>query len=226
MTYPAGGDVPPSETVDDRTPDPPRVAWRKEMRRSILAAAYTLASEAGWDSVSLSAVAERADVSRPSVYKAFGNRAGLGHALAVQETQQLLLEVAEILRSPEPDVGTALRSAILFVLTEAERNPLLKAVVSASRQGSDSLLPYLTARPDPVFQASHHMLRAWLGTHYPHLATERLELAADTVVRMTISHLVLPGWDPVTAASKLSRIATALLTRTDQEHRDDGLPEA
>ncbi|MFD4788772.1 TetR family transcriptional regulator [Streptomyces sp. NPDC058459] len=195
------------------------------MRRSILAAAFTLASEAGWDSVSLSAVAERADVSRPSVYKAFGNRAGLGHALVVQETQQLLRGVAEILRSPERDVSTALRSAILFVLTEAERNPLLRAVVSASRQGSDSLLPYLTARPDPVFESSRRMLLAWLGTHYPHRDTGHLELAADTTIRMTISHLVLPGWDPVTAAANLSRIVTTLLTSTLREDRGDGSPE-
>ncbi|WP_372499553.1 TetR/AcrR family transcriptional regulator [Streptomyces spororaveus] len=71
-------------------PDPPRVAWRKQMRQRVLDAARDLTCEAGWDQVSLSAVAARAEVSRPSVYKEFGNRAGLGRALVVRETQQFL----------------------------------------------------------------------------------------------------------------------------------------
>ncbi|MFE5524437.1 TetR/AcrR family transcriptional regulator, partial [Streptomyces virginiae] len=84
-------------------PDPPRVAWRKQMRQRVLDAAGDLTCEAGWDQVSLSAVAARAEVSRPSVYKEFGNRAGLGRALVVRETQQFLAGVADALYPGVPD---------------------------------------------------------------------------------------------------------------------------
>jgi AcrR family transcriptional regulator len=47
-------------------PDPPRVAWRKDMRHRVLDAARDLTCASGWDRVSLSAVAEAAQVSRPS----------------------------------------------------------------------------------------------------------------------------------------------------------------
>ncbi|MET7599104.1 TetR family transcriptional regulator [Streptomyces sp. NPDC004082] len=214
MSYSAGG-AHQNSRDDDIVPDPPRVAWRKETRRQVLAAAHQLASEAGWDNVSLAAVAERANVSRPSVYKAFGNRAGLGQALVLQETQQLLHGVAEQLGGPDAGLAASLERAMVFVLTEAERNPLVKAVVAAARHGSDSLLPYLTARPDPVFDAAQELLQAWFRVQYPHASAEQLELAADVTVRMTISHLILPAWEPTLAAQKLSRIVAAVIAELE-----------
>ncbi|MGW3991145.1 TetR family transcriptional regulator [Streptomyces sp. NPDC004830] len=185
-------------------PDPPRVAWRKKMRQRVLDAARDLTCDSGWDGVSLSAVAAAAEVSRPSVYKEFGNRAGLGRALVVRETQAFLDSVAAVLRPGLPDTRAALEAAIRFVLTEAHRNPLVRAVVLAAREGSDSLLPYLTARADPVFDVAQDLLRAWLGERFPAQDEALVGVAADIAVRMTLSHLVLPGGDVQETAERLS----------------------
>ncbi|MEV5433980.1 TetR family transcriptional regulator [Streptomyces sp. NPDC052701] len=185
-------------------PDPPRVAWRKHMRQRVLDAARDLACAAGWDQVSLSAVAAAAEVSRPSVYKEFGNRAGLGRALVVRETREFLESVAQALYPGFPDTRASLEAAVFFVLTEADRNPLIRAVVMAAREGSDSLLPYLTARADPIFEAAQGLLRAWLAERFPERDEELIDMAADIAVRMTISHLLLPGADPQLTAKRLS----------------------
>lgn len=174
------------------------------MRQRVLDAARDLTCASGWDQVSLSAVAAAAEVSRPSVYKEFGNRAGLGRALVVRETHQFLESVARTLNPGQPDTRASLEAAVHFVLTEAHRNPLIRAVVMAAREGSDSLLPYLTARADPIFDAAQSLLRAWLTERFPERDEELVDVAADIAVRMTISHLVLPGADPRPTAERLS----------------------
>ncbi|MCX4918903.1 TetR/AcrR family transcriptional regulator [Streptomyces sp. NBC_00687] len=174
------------------------------MRERVLDAARDLACSAGWDQVSLSAIATAADVSRPSVYKEFGNRAGLGRALVLRETRAFLESVAHSLYPGLPDTRASLEIAIAFVLTEAQRNPLIEAVIVAARQGSDSLLPYLTARADPIFDAAQDLLRAWFAERCPQVGSNSIEIAADITVRMTISHLLLPDADPSTTAKKLS----------------------
>ncbi|MEV4950030.1 TetR family transcriptional regulator [Streptomyces sp. NPDC053755] len=192
-------------------PDSPRIAWRKQMRESVLDAAHDLTCEAGWDEVSITAVAARAQVSRPSVYKEFGNRAGLGRALVIRETRQFLAGVADTLDPGLPDSQACLEAAIRYVLEEAHTQPLIRAVIAAARHGSDSLLPYLTARADPIFDGGRHLVREWLGTRYPGQLTEALEMTADIIVRMTISHLVLPDAEPHVTARRLATAARALL---------------
>ncbi|MFJ3833675.1 TetR family transcriptional regulator [Streptomyces sp. NPDC090046] len=192
-------------------PDPPRVAWRKQMRQRVLDAARDLTCEAGWDQVSLSAVAARAEVSRPSVYKEFGNRAGLGRALVILETQQFLAGVADALYPGVPDSHACLRAAILYVLQEADNQPLIRAVITAARKGSDSLLPYLTARADPIFDAGQTLVQGWLATRYPEQHTDSLQMAADVIVRMTISHLILPADEQHLTAERLATAALKLL---------------
>lgn len=195
-------------------PDPPRVAWRNEIRERVLGAAYELACAEGWDRVSLSAVASLAQVSRPSVYKEFGSRARLGHVLVTRETRRLLDDVAEALAATDRHPPAVLEAALLVVLTAAEHNPLLRSVVTAARRGSDSLLPYLTARTNPLFDAAQGLFRAWLAERFPARGAEDVEVAADFVVRMAISHLVLPARPPTMAAGRLSRTALRVLGET------------
>ncbi|MGW7358022.1 TetR family transcriptional regulator [Streptomyces sp. NPDC054802] len=187
----------------------------------------------GWDRVSLSAVAEAAQVLRPSVYKEFGNRAGLGRALVIRETREFLESVGQALYPGLPDSRASLETAVFFVNTEAHRNLLVRAVVMAARAGSDSLLPYLTARADPVFDAAQSLLHAWFTERFPGRDEELVATAADITVRMTISHLLLPGADPRPTAERLSLAVLKVLRQSpgftavvpDAVLRDrDGMP--
>ncbi len=62
-------------------PERPRRADAERNRAAILAAAAELFAEHGAASVSMDAVAERAGVGKPTLYRHFGDRAGLAHAV-------------------------------------------------------------------------------------------------------------------------------------------------
>ncbi|MEV5322315.1 TetR family transcriptional regulator [Streptomyces sp. NPDC052687] len=178
-------------------PDPPRVAWRRQMRERVLQEARALAAEGGWDRVRVADLALRAEVSRPSIYKEFGDRAGIGQALVLRETDQFLTGVAMVLDARRDDLGAALRAGVAHALAEADANPFIGAVLTAARGGTDALLPFLTSRPEPVFTSAWRLLADWLGEVVPDVARERQVEAADLVVRLTISHMLLPS--PLTA---------------------------
>ncbi|WP_190012333.1 hypothetical protein [Streptomyces candidus] len=128
------------------------------------------------------------------------------------ETQEFFARLADILYPGLPDTQASLEAAILHLLLQTDEHPLLRAVVEAAREGSDSLLPYLTARADPVFDTSQALLRDWLSERCPLQEAQIIEDAADITVRMTISHLILPGRPPHhTARRSAAAVAVAKL---------------
>ncbi len=196
-------------------PLPPREAWRRRMRDDVLDAARTMAAEKGWDSVSLSQVAARAEVSRPTVYKEFGSRGGLTQALVHREAERFLLGVDRALQQPAPTAADALAAAVLYALREARDNALVASVVKAARDGTDSLLPYLTARSEPVVTGARLMVRGWCETRFQQFDVARTDQAADVIVRLTLSHVVLPPPDHSLreSAEVITAAAIGVLTR-------------
>lgn len=85
-----------------RINDPPNARGRRT-RNALLAATRALLEEEGFESLTMSAVAERAGVTRRSVYLHFPSRAELVGALFdyVAETEGLHASVAEVWRAPD-----------------------------------------------------------------------------------------------------------------------------
>ncbi|MFJ3786489.1 TetR family transcriptional regulator [Streptomyces sp. NPDC090093] len=193
-------------------PDPPRVAWRKQMRERVLEEAWLLTAEAGWDRVRMADLALRAEVSRPSVYAEFGDRAGVGRALVERETDRFLFSVGAVLESRHDDVCAALTAGVAHALAEAERNPFVTAVVRAARGGTDALLPFLTSRPEPVLSAARELVNVWLGTVTADVPPRSRAEAADVVVRLTISHMLSPSPHPASAPERIASVGCALLS--------------
>lgn len=191
--------------------DPPRVAWRRQMREQVLAAAGELASIRGWDRVRVADLAERAEVSRPSIYKEFGDRAGIGRALVQRETDNFLRGVAEALERPGTDVAACLVGAVSYALHESAENPLISAVLRAARHGTDGLLPFLASRPDPIFDSARSLLEAWLTHREPTDGAWRTADAADVAVRLTLSHMLLPAGESDRVPELLTQAVLAVL---------------
>ncbi|MFC7844658.1 TetR/AcrR family transcriptional regulator [Streptomyces sp. NPDC057382] len=192
-------------------PDPPRVAWRRQMRERVLDEAWTLAAQEGWDRVTLADLAGRAEVSRPSIYKEFGDRAGIGRALVERETERFLLGLAAVLDEHRDDLAAAIRKGVAHALAEASVNPFIGAVLTAARGGTDALLPFLTSRPDPVFSSAKSLMVAWLGEVAPQATAGQREEAADVVVRLTLSHMLLPAPPSDDVPGRVTRTLCAVL---------------
>ncbi|MFE7750221.1 hypothetical protein [Streptomyces sp. NPDC057428] len=71
---------------------------------------------------------------------------------------------------------------------------------------------YLTARADPIIDAGQSLVQSWLAARYPTQGAEALETAADAIVRMTISHLILLACAPQFTAQRLATAALRLLS--------------
>ncbi|MEV4641281.1 TetR family transcriptional regulator [Actinoplanes sp. NPDC049548] len=188
-----------------------REANRARLRDSLIAAARELTIAHGWDQVRMVDVAKAVGVSRQTVYNEFEGRSGLGEALASAEIEQFVAAVRKELFAHGADVRAAAYAAILHTLQEAAGNPLVRAILTSARGGADELLPYLTTRSDLVLQAAGAVVQEWAEAHLPDTGPGVIELASESIVRLTVSHVVFPLASPATSATALAEVFVRLL---------------
>ncbi len=186
-------------------------AFRRQVHEQALEAAHVMLLELGWDKVRFGDVATAIGVSRPTLYAAFGNKEGLAEALVLRETERFLAGIGEVLSEHVDDAEEAVTAAVAFTLQEADRSPVLHAVLTSTRGGSESLLPLLTTRSGPVISASTAVFVGWFTEHFPGLAESEVREGVDALVRLVVSHLVLPADDPERTPERLARLAVRYL---------------
>ena len=74
-----------------------------ERRDQLLDATLNLIAERGYEGVSMEAIARAAGVTKPVVYDLFGTLADLLEALLEREEERALLQLSELLPTPEAD---------------------------------------------------------------------------------------------------------------------------
>ena len=183
------------------------VDYRQQVYDEALASAEAMLVADGWDKLRFGDVAVAICVSRPTLYASFANKEALGEALVRRETERFLVGIRGVLDA-HADPSVAIREATAFTLAEAERSPVLKAVLTSSHDG---LLPFLTTRSRPLLDAASAMLVEWCTTAVPTASTEDVADGVDALVRLVVSHLVLPADDPKGLADRLARVALAYL---------------
>ena len=175
----------------------------RTLRDDLLDATSALIIERGFRRVRMQDVADAVGVSRQTVYNEFGDKWRLAQALTLRENDRYLDTVDEILTRHD-DLYSAVTTAVAYTLSTAADDPLKKAILTGT--GSEDLLPLMTTRAEPVlFEAKRriiaHMLRQW-----PDLDAAEVTDLADAIVRLTISHVVLPMDPPETVAARLARL--------------------
>lgn len=183
-----------------------RAEFRRQVRERVLEAAYTHTVERGWDRVRVGEIAVESGVSRPTLYREFGNKDGMGEALMIREADRFFAAIDTELHGDHPDVGAALGAASRLVVAEAAVNPLLRTVLTGSREGDAGLLPFLTSRSDSIREGARGLIAAWLSEREPGLDPSTVEETVDAVVRLVISHVVAPALDPVEVGERLTRL--------------------
>ncbi|GAA2658342.1 TetR family transcriptional regulator [Paractinoplanes durhamensis] len=188
-----------------------RESNRARLRSALIRAARDLTVQHGWESVRMVDVAKAVGVSRQTVYNEFDGRAGLAEALAASEVQQFAQRVRTELFAHKADIRAAAYAATLMTLDEAGRNPLVRAILTSTRGGADELLPYLTTRSEIVLTEAGGALREWAAAFLPDRPPDTLALAIDAVIRLTVSHIMLPRDTPAGTATALAEVFVRLL---------------
>ena len=165
-------------------------------------------------------------MSRQTVYNEFTTKAGLADALAEREIDRFVGDVRAALYAHGGDVPAAAYAAISHTLREAAANPLIKAILTSSRGGSESLLPYLTTRAEGVLVAAAGVLAEWATDHLPGVDAERMAFGAESIIRLVVSHIVLPLAPPEQTAARLAELAARELATASRKLSPEPGPEA
>src|SRR3954467_2198472 len=179
-------------------------------RDALLDAAYDAAVSGDWTRTRMADVALAAGVSRQTLYNEFGSKDALAQAMAMREIQRFIEGTERALDEAHPDDPIqAVGAAALYTLQRAADNPLLKAALTDDTSG---LLSFLTSRGEPALAAALASFENYYSTHWPELSPGAITVAAETIVRLTISYLTVPADVPAEVVAQcLSELARRLL---------------
>jgi AcrR family transcriptional regulator len=194
-------------------------------RDALLAEARHVVVAGDWERMPVAELASRAGVSRQTLYNEFGSKDGLAQALSAQETEFFLAGIADVLESFPDDPVAGTRAAVEYTLRTGADDPLLKAILSSARGPSD-LLPLLTTRAEPLLESSRKLLTGYLTGHWPHLSTRDVNLVAESAIRLTVSHLVLPLAPIERTADDLATLVARALPPEFSESPADRAPQS
>jgi AcrR family transcriptional regulator len=202
MAEPSRG-TPPS---GGRVPYP--VAARSLLRDTVITAVDDLARTRGWAATTMSDVAAAAGVSRQTVYNEFGSRSALVEAYLAREIGELVTATAVAVRANADNAHNALREAFALFLKLASDEPVVQIIVSDGTDGE--LMRMLTG----VGQSLAGARIATLITEvWPQVTLDDAALLAESLVRLAISHSLLPSDPPAVVAEGVSRMLAPFVDR-------------
>ncbi len=179
-----------------------RAASRMLVRDSILDAVGTALAEDSWRDVTMAAIAGRAGVSRQTLYNAFGGRDELAQAYLLREAGRFIAAIEDAVAAGAPDPRLALRSAAELFLSLASSHPMVRAL---STQEGEELVALATVRGGALLIGMTERLSELIGSNWPEADRDGVRLLAATLVRLAISHVVLPTGDPEATAADIVR---------------------
>lgn len=173
------------------------------LRERVLDAVGELLAAEAWGGVTMAEVAKRAAVSRQTLYNAFGGREELGQAYLMREAERFLAAIEEAVASNADDPRAALAEAAELFLSLVSTHPMVRAI--SNREGEE-LVAMATTRGGALLTGMTDRLSELVLANWPHVDPEGARLLAATLVRLAISHAVLPAGPPQRTAQDIARI--------------------
>ncbi|NIH86951.1 TetR family transcriptional regulator [Amycolatopsis granulosa] len=181
---------------------------RTSLRETLIDAAADILAARGYAALRMADVAAAAGVSRQTVYNEFGNKNALVQAVVLRTTGEFLDGIHQRFATA-PDLLTGIRDSLTYTIEHGRENRLVASALGTP-QGED-LLPLLTTRGEPVLSAATETAAVHYREFLPTLSARSATLLAETVVRLALSHLVLPTHSAAEAADLIcAAIAPAI----------------
>ncbi len=174
------------------------------VRDRVLDAVGELLGDRPWAQVTMGEVAERAGVSRQTVYNAFGSRLQLAQTYLAREADRFLSAVDVAVSEHAAEPRRALAAALEVFLLAAREHPLVRAITST--EGSEELLALVTTRGGPLLSLATGHLAKLLVRTWPQMSPAQAAPVADTLTRLAISYAALPAGEPAETAAVIAQI--------------------
>lgn len=188
--------------VEARTPYPQ--AARQLLRETLFAAARDEVQQRAWSGITMAEIATAAGVSRQTLYKEFGNRNEFAQAFVIHEGERFLDAVEAAVRQHLDDPRAAIGAALETFLRTAGEDPLVRILLSDD--GTAGLLPFVTTQGMPVVQWATARLSAAIEEGWPQAPPAKVRLLAESLVRLSISHVTAPGDSPEATAARTGEL--------------------
>jgi AcrR family transcriptional regulator len=152
----------------------------------ILDATLEEAATTGLRRLAIEDVARRARTSRVTVYRHFGRREQLIEAMAIRETRRFLDAIRVAVASHE---GIEAQGAEAFVagLRFMHAHPVARRAIDSE---PEAIVQYLEANDGELLRMARDFVAGWLRSAA--VAHPDLDAAAETIVRLFVSFLLLP----------------------------------
>jgi AcrR family transcriptional regulator len=180
---------------------PYQAAARTLLRDTVIAAVDDLVRARGWSATTMSDVAAGAGVSRQTLYNEFGSRSALVEAYVTREIDTLVSQVSDAVRANADDAHRALRIAFSLFLKLASDEPVVQLIVNDAEGGE--LHRLLTGLGQTL--ASDRIANL-IPAVWSQVGVADARLVADSLVRLAISHALMPGPDPAMVARGVGRM--------------------
>jgi AcrR family transcriptional regulator len=180
---------------------PYQEAARELLRHTVFDAARAQLGQQRWSEITMADIASSAGVSRQTLYNEFGSRPALVEAYITREIEVLVQQVSEAVRVNADDAHRALRDAFTLFLKLASDEPVVQLIVNGAEGGE--LHRLLTGLGQAV--ASEHFA-VLIPQVWPQVGPADGRLLADTLVRLAISHALLPAQEPSLIARGVGRM--------------------
>jgi AcrR family transcriptional regulator len=181
-------------------------AARQLLRQSLLEAARQLLRERPWPEITMSHLATAAGVSRQTLYNEFGTRQGFVEAYLLYDADRILSVVEQAIESAGGDPAVTIEVAFSQFLETMQDDPLAVSVLAGT--DNDGLLPLVTTRGGPVLAIAAYRLGGAIQRSWPQAAPEDVQLLAEELVRLALSHAMLPQGDIAAAAKQVAVLLT------------------
>ncbi|WP_020669976.1 TetR family transcriptional regulator [Amycolatopsis nigrescens] len=178
---------------------------RASLRETLLDAATALLPEKGYAGLRMADVAADSGVSRQTVYNEFGSKSALVQAVALRTAAEFLDGIGQRF-AEAADLPGAIRAGVTFTIEHARENRLVAAALGT--EAGEDLLPLLTTKGEPILRAATELAAGHYRERLPQLRPEYAELLAESVVRLSLSHLVLRTHSPGEAADAVCAVLT------------------
>lgn len=176
---------------------------KASLREALLDAAADLLPEGGYGGLRMADVAARAGVSRQTVYNEFGNKAALTQAVALRTASEFLDGIRQRFETAD-GLLAGIHHAVVYTIEHARENRLVAAALGT--EAGEDLLPLLTSRGEPILTAAAELAAEQYREFEPELTAGAAALLAETVVRLSLSHLVLSTHSAAEAADAVTAV--------------------
>jgi AcrR family transcriptional regulator len=192
-----------------RTPYPQ--AARDLLRETLFGAMRDELERRAWSEITMSDVASAAGVSRQTLYKEFGSRDEFAQAFVIHVGDRFLDDVDAAVRQHLDDPRAAIDAALETFLRTASEDPVIRVLLSDD--GTGGMLPFVTTQGMPVVVFATARLFETISAGWPEAPAEKMQLLAESLVRLAISHVTAPSAEPERTAAQTGELLGPFIDR-------------